>query len=218
MSFYINNNNQSKPGALNGNPLNALCEKALIEVPKVFDSCIIKKNELVVIVHAECCNPPNPQKPLTFISAESSVTERVKVTNVVIDRLNNAPNFANVSCEVHVPVIITYRDERGVLGTASGNVKFEESVVLFVPQAALSPVEIKAMAMFSSVSGSYSGGDDFSINSCCQIILKVVSFVDLLVPSYGYPLLPPSQSTPVQQQCAAMFDLPLYPTAETLQR
>ena len=40
MSFYINNTNPHKPGPIQANGLNAVCEKVLIETTKVFDACM----------------------------------------------------------------------------------------------------------------------------------------------------------------------------------
>ena len=210
MSFYINNNNQNKPGVIHGNPLNHLCERALIEVPKIFDACIIKCSDSGIILNASGNNPAGPAEPLTYISAESSGL--ATVTNTVVVRIESEPNYANVSCDVNIPVTITYRDAIGQIGTAMAIITLAESAVLFVPQAALSPVEIKATAMFSSTIGTYSGNNIFNVTGCAQIILKVVSMVDLLVPSYGYPVIPPCQSNPVAQ-CPGMFEIPLYPSA-----
>ena len=52
----------------------------------------------------------------------------------------------------------------------------------------------------------------FTVTACIQIVLKVTAEVDLLVPSYGYPTIPPCQMAP-DTVCPGIGELPLYPTA-----
>ena len=83
-----------------------------------------------------------------------------------------------------------------------------------MPQPALSPVNVGVTALFSSRIGTFVSPDSFSVTGCIQIIVKVTSQVDVLVPSYGYPCLPPCQAVPAQT-CPGLQDLPIYPTATT---
>lgn len=214
MSFFINNNNPNKPGPIVGNPLNGICEKALIEVTKVFDACVSITHESGIVLTAADFDPPAPLLPLTFISAETDLSVPTTVTNVIIDRLESRPNFANVTATVTIPIIISYRDANGVLGTATSSITVTKTCILYVPQPSLSPVNITAVGMFSSVIGTFTAPDTFTVTGCYQIILKVVAVVDLLVPSYGYPLIPECQSGP-EDICPGLTDLPLYPTALT---
>ncbi len=214
MSFYINNSNPSKPGPINGNPVNGICEKILIETTKIFDACICSSTETGVILPLSGFNPENPVTPLTFISAENSIGVEPTVSDLVIDRLDTCPNYANVSFTVTIPVTVTYRDANGTIGTASSSVTVAKSVILFVPQPALTPVDIDVVGIFSSRIGVYTDPNAFTVTGCIEIIVKVVSVVDVLVPSYGYPVLPPCQSAPVQNACPGLQDLPIYPTAD----
>ena len=212
MSFYINNTNQNRPGPINGNGVNGICEKILIETTKVFDACRCTTTEPGLLLPVTGFSPANPTLPLTYVSAETTVGVDPTVSDLVIDRLDTCPNYANVSFSVEIPITVTYRDANGVLGTATTTVTVTKSVVLFVPQPALSPVNVNVNALFSSRIGTFVSPDTFSVTGCIQIIVKVTSQVDVLVPSYGYPCLPPCQAMPTQT-CPGLQDLPIYPTA-----
>ena len=214
MSFYINNTNPNKPGPLNGNATNGICEKILIETTKVFDACICTTTEPGVVLTLTGFNPADPALPLTFVTAENTTGATPTVSDLVIDRLDSCPNYANVSFNVVIPVTATYRDANGVLGTASATVTVNKSVILFVPQPALTPVDIDVTAIFSSRIGTFTAPNIFTVTGCIQIIVKDTSVVDILVPSYGYPCLPTCQSAPAQT-CPGLQDLPIYPTATT---
>ena len=212
MSFYINNNNPNRPGPFVGNPQNGLCEKALIEVTKVFDACITQGTETNLPLTATGFNPENPTLPLTYISAESDPTNPATIENVVITRLTERPNFAQVTGTVTIPLVITYRDANGILGTATSTFTTDVNTTLFVPQPSLNPVNITCVGQFTSQIGTFTEPDTFTVTGCYQIIVKVTSLVDLFVPSYGYPTIPPCQATTVSE-CPGFFDRSIYPSA-----
>jgi hypothetical protein len=213
MSFYINNTNPNRPGPIGNNGLNGICEKVLIETTKVFDACVSQSTESGIILPVTGFNPANPTLPLTFISAQNTIGQNATISDLVIDRIDSTPNYANVSMNVTIPVTVTYRDANGVLGTASSTITVAKSVVLFVPQPSLSPVNITAQATFASTMGSYTAENTFTVTGCIQILIKVTAVVDLLVPSFGYPVVPPCQQAQQNSACQALADLPLYPTA-----
>ncbi len=210
MSFFINNNNQNRPGAICGNPLNGLNEKILIEVTRVFDACLQNETITGVTLTTTNYNPASPALPLTYISTETNQVIGPTTTNVVITRLDNRPNFATVTGQVTFPLIVTYRDANGVLGTATATYTTDFSAVLCVPQPALSPVEVKVTGQVTSAVGTYTAENTFTITACVQIIVKVVADVDILVPSYGYPCIPECQNIPTV--CPGVGDISLYPT------
>ncbi len=213
MSFYINNTNPNRPGPLSGNPINGICEKVLIETTKVFDACVSQTTETGIILPVTSFNPANPVQPLTFISAQNQIGADVVVSDIVIDRLEQTPNYANVSMTITIPLTVTYRDANGVIGTGTSSLVVQKSTVLFVPQPSMTPIEIKANATFSSTIGTFSAENTFTVTGCLQIVIKVTAVVDLLIPSYGYPVLPPCQACQNCNVCPGVGDLPLYPTA-----
>lgn len=215
MSFYINNPNTNRPGPINNSNLGGICEKVMIETTKVFDACVSRTTEPGISLPLSGFNPASPAFPLTFISATNQIGSPVVVSDIVVDRLENNPNFANVSLTVTIPLTITYRDANGVLGTATSSYTTTRCSLLFVPQPAFAPVNITANALFSSSIGTFSPDGTFTVTGCIQIIIKVTAEVDLLIPSFGYPTIPPCQVCEQTNVCPGLEDLPLYPTATT---
>lgn len=211
MSFFINNDNPNRPGPIVGNPLNGLCEKALIETKKVFDACLHQSTETGIVLTATDFQPENPTLPLTYISTEADASSPATISDVTITRLTDRPNFANVAGTVTIPVIITYRDATGVLGTATSSLTFPVNCILFVPQPSLHPVSIEVTAQFRSQIGQFSGENTFTVTGCLQIIVKVVATVLLLIPTYGYPVIPPEQMGD-NNVCPGIFDTPIFPS------
>ena len=214
MSFYINNTNPFRPGPIMNNPLNGICEKSLIETTKVFDACVSQTTETGVVLPITDLDPENPTQPLTFVSAENQANSQVTVSDVVIERLDQSPNYANVSLTVTVPITVSYRDANGVVGTATSSITVQKCALLFVPQPSLAPIEIKAQALFSSKIGTQTDDTTFTVTGCLRIVLKVTAEVDQLIPSYGYPVIPPCQACQDNPNvCPGLENLPLYPTA-----
>lgn len=212
MSFYINNTNPFRPGPISGNAINGICEKVLIETTKVFDACVSESTETGIVLPVTNLTPANPTLPLTYVSAQNTVGTTATVSDVVIDRIDGTPNYANVSMTITIPVTVTYRDANGVVGTGTSTITISKCAVLFVPQPSFSPITIKANAVFSSGLGSYTSENTFTVTGCLQIVLKVTAVVDLLLPSYGYPVIPPCQACETNA-CPGVGNLPLYPTA-----
>lgn len=213
MSFYINNTNPNRPGPISSNNLGGLCEKVLIETTKVFDACVTQSTETGIVLALTGFNPANPTLPLTFISAVNQIGSAPVVSDLVIDRIDTSPNYANVSFNVTIPLTVTYRDANGVIGTATSSIVVNKCAMLFVPQPSLSPVDIKVNTVFSSQIGTFTGDNIFTVTGCLQILIKVVATVDLLIPSFGYPVIPPCQACQSGRACPGLDDLPLYPTA-----
>lgn len=213
MSFYINNTNPNRPGPISSNNLGGICEKVLIETTKVFDACVTQSTETGIVLALTGFNPANPTLPLTFISAVNQIGSAPVVSDLVIDRIDTSPNYANVSFNVTIPLTVTYRDANGVIGTATSSIVVNKCAMLFVPQPSLSPVDIKVNTVFSSQIGTFTGDNIFTVTGCLQILIKVVATVDLLIPSFGYPVIPPCQACQSGRACPGLDDLPLYPTA-----
>ena len=212
MSFYINNTNPNRPGSVSGNPLNGICEKILIQTTKIFDACTSTATESGIVLSVTDFTPADPALPLTYISAENTPNATATVTDLVVERLENAPNYANVTMNISIPVTVTYRDANGVIGTATATVVVSKAVVLFVPQPSATPIDITATALFSSQIGTFTSPNIFTVTACIQLTIRVSAVVDVLIPSYGYPCIPPCQQA-CGAQCPGLQDLPTYPTA-----
>ena len=212
MSFYSGSRNSFCPGPIQGNPLNGLCEKACIHTKKVFDACIRQMQETDVQLTVTDFTPANPVQPLTFVNVRCVGTD-VTISDLVVDRFDDKHCFARVSGTVNVPVVVTYTDANGVVGTGNSVISVNTDVVLYVPQPSIVPFTIEAFASCLSPDGEYVGDNVFSIDTCLSIILRVVVEAELLVPTYGYCPIPPCQEF-TQDACSGFFDLPLYPAQQ----
>lgn len=209
MSFFCNFQSDRCPGPINGNPLNGLCEKVCVQAKKVFDACMQQSQLTNIVLNLNNITPADPTYPLTFVSAKSASSQGV-ITNLLIEPLAERPRAARVKCDVIIPVTVAYTDANGVEGTATSTVTVSKDVILNVPAASIMPYNVEAVVSFVSTIGTYTGENQFTIDCCLSIILKIVMEVELLIPSYGYTPIPPCQEYN-EEVCAGFFELPIYP-------
>ena len=214
MSFYSGNRQGNFPGPIMGNPLNGLCEKAVIQARKVFDACMkqlqLNDEELIVTDFI----PADPVFPLTFTGCQSTGLDTT-ISNVTVDRFDDRPCFARVSGSVEVPITVTYTDATGTPGTATAIVTIPNDVVLYVPQPSIIPYQIEAFGSAICSTGAFDAEGTLTVTLCVTIIIKVVVDADILVPTYGYAQIPPCQEF-TQDVCTGFFDLPLYPAQQAV--
>ncbi len=209
MSFFCNFQSDKCPGQISGNPLNGLCEKVCIQVKKVFDACMQQMQLNDIVLNITNLTPANPTYPLTFISAKSTVSQGV-VSNLLIEPLSERPNSARVKTDVIIPVSVAYTDANGVEGVATATITVPKDVILNIPSASIMPYAVEALVSLVSTQGTYTADNQFTIDACVTIILKIVMDVELLIPAYGYAAIPPCQEY-TQEVCAGFFELPMYP-------
>ena len=212
MSFYTDSRPGIFPGQTN-NITNGLCERIAIQTTKVFDACMNQSQIENYSLTLSNFNPANPTAPLNFISG-NSIGSSATVSNLVITRFDDKPNFARVQANINIPVTVTYTDATNTPGTATGTITVNQDVILYVPQPSLTPIDVVAFGSAVIAGATYNattGG--FTVSACLTTILKVVAVVDVLVPSYGYTPIPPCTPYTNDEVCPGVFDLPLYPTA-----
>lgn len=209
MSFFNNFQSDKCPGQINGNPLNGLCEKVCVQTKKVFDACMQQTQLNDIVLNITNLTPANPTYPLTFISAKSTVSQGV-ISNLLIEPLTERPNCARVKADVTIPVSVAYTDANGVEGVATSTVTITKDVILNIPSASIMPYNVEAVVSMVSTLGTYTDLNQFTIDACVSIILKIVMEVELLIPAYGYAIIPPCQDY-TQEVCAGFFELPMYP-------
>ncbi len=211
MSFYSNFQSDKCPGAITGNPLNGLSEKVCIQAEKIFDAAIKKTQMESVALTLTDLTPATPTYPLTFVSARS-VTSEATVTNLTIERQADRP-CARVQGTVTIPVEVLFTDAAGVDGSATASVSMPVDVLLYVPAPSIMPFTVRAVASVAVPEGTFDAATSgFTVSLCSTIILKIAMSVELLVPAYGYCVIPPAQEYS-QEVCAGFFELPLYPQA-----
>jgi len=194
---------------------NNCSEKICIQAKKVFDACMKQTTLQQITVSVSDPTPTNPQTPLRFVSCKSSTTTGV-VENLVVDRLTERPKYGRVQADIVVPVTVTYIDANNEEGSGTGTVTVPVDVVMYLPEPSIIPYRIEAAVSAVSPEGQYSQTQVidgvtyyiFVINCC--VILKVTMDVELIVPSYGYAVIPPCQEY-TEEVCSGYFELPLYP-------
>ena len=212
MSFFSNFQSDKCPGALTGNPINGLCEKVCIQAEKIFDACIKQTRIENYSLAITDLTPENPTAPLTFVSARS-LTAEATVTGLVIDRQQDK-RCARVQGTVTIPVEVLYTDANGVDGSATGTVSIPVDVLLYIPAPSIIPFSVSAVASVVAPEGTFvSVTEGFTVSLCVTVILRVSMPVEILVPSYGYCVIPPAQEYS-QEVCEGFFELPLYPQAK----
>lgn len=209
MSFFCNFQSDKCPGPINGNPLNGLCEKVCVQAKKVFDACMQQSQLNGIVLNLTNLYPVSPTYPLTFISAKST-TQSGTISGLIIEPLAERPHSARVKCDITIPVSVAYTDAAGVEGSATSYVTITKDVILNIPSASIMPYNVEAVVSLVSTQGAYTGDNQFTIDCCVSIILKIVMEVELLLPSYGYTPIPPCQEY-TQEVCAGFFELPMYP-------
>ena len=209
MSFFCNFQSDKCPGPINGNPLNGLCEKVCLQAKKVFDACMQQSQLNGVVLDIENPVPASPAYPLTFVSAKSS-SSKGEITNLLVEPIPERERSARVKADIIIPLTVAYIDANGVEGVATSSMTVTKDVILNVPAASIMPYEVEAVVSVVSTIGSYTGENQFTVDACTSIILKIVMEVELLVPSYGYTPIPPCQEY-TQEVCAGFFELPIYP-------
>ena len=215
MSFYTCNRSGNCPGAMSGNPLSGICEKACIQVDKVLDSGLRQIQQANIQIALTNQTPENPTTPLTFISATTNGA--TQINNLTVERLSDKPNFARVTFDAVVPVTVNYTDANGILGSGEGTITIPNDVILFIPQPSVVPYRIEVFGAISSPTGTWITENVFSINTCVTLITRVLVQAEILVPSYGYCTPPPAQEFS-QDLCSGDFELPIFPTAIQNQR
>ena len=212
MSFYSNFQSDKCPGHIMGNPINGLCEKVCINAEKIFDACIKQTRIENYTLAITDLDPENPTYPLTFVSARST-TETATVTGLNIERQQDR-HCARVQGTVNVPMEVLYTDANGVSGSATGTVSIPIDVLLHVPAPSIMPYSVSAVASVVAPEGTFiSATEGFSVSLCITLIVRISMPVEILVPSYGYCVIPPAQEYS-QEVCEGFFELPLYPQSK----
>ncbi len=209
MSFYSNFQSDKCPCAITGNPINGITEKVCIQAEKIFDAGIKQTQIENYSLTLTDLDPATPTYPLTFVSARSTGAEAT-VSNLSVERQADK-SCARVQATISVPLEVLYTDAAGVEGSATATVSINQDVLLYVPSPSIVPFTVSAVMSAVVPNGTYNTETQgFTATVCVTVILKISMPVELLVPTYGYCVIPPAQDYS-QEVCAGFFELPLYP-------
>lgn len=192
-------------------------EKICIQTKKVFDACLKQITDEDATLVLTDINPPNPVVPLRFISGRSISTKGI-INNLSVTRLADRPRHGRVECDVVIPIEVAYIDANQVEGTGVGNITVHCDVVLFLPEPSIIPFEVEAVVSAVCPEGFFNNlvivSDElvlnFTVTACLSIILKIVMDVELIIPSFGYAVIPPCTDF-ANEICSGFFELPLFP-------
>ena len=209
MSFFSNFQSDKCPGSITGNPLNGLTEKVCIQAEKIFDAGIKQMRLENYSLTLTDLTPATVTYPLTFVSARS-ISAEATVTNLTVERQADK-HCARVQATVSVPVEVLFTDANGVDGSATATVTLPVDAFLYVPAPSIMPFSVRALVSVVAPDGTYNDETQgFNVSLCVTLIIKISMPVEVLVPSYGYCMIPPLQEYS-QEVCAGFFELPLYP-------
>jgi len=206
MSFF-NDQRNIRPGPI-GDPLCGLDHRVAIQATRILDSAMTRLNnhkEVVKLLDL----PSDLEFPLKILGARS-VQACADLTDLRVSRLNNRRNFARVRADLCFPITVDVEDANGKCITACADVKENLDVVMFVPTSSVFPFQVVAQSAMTCSEGSCLGSGTVELVVCMTLITKVVSDVDLLIPTYG--ICPsPIASCFTDEVCREFFDLPLFP-------
>ena len=209
MSFFSNFQSDKCPGSITGNPLNGLMEKVCIQAKKIFDAGVKQTRLENYSLTLTDITPATVTYPLTFVSARS-VSAEATVTNLTVERQPDK-QCARVQATVTIPVEVLFTDANGVDGSANATVSLPVDAFLYVPAPSIMPFSVRALVSVVAPDGTYNDETQgFNVSLCVTLIIKISMPVEVLVPSYGYCMIPPLQEYS-QEVCAGFFELPLYP-------
>ena len=209
MSFFSNFQSDKCPGSITGNPLNGLMEKVCIQAEKIFDAGIKQTRLENYSLTLTDITPATVTYPLTFVSARS-VSAEATVTNLTVERQPDK-QCARVQATVTIPVEVLFTDANGVDGSATATVSLPVDAFLYVPAPSIMPFSVRALVSVVAPDGTFNDETQgFNVSLCVTLIIKISMPVEVLVPSYGYCMIPPLQEYS-QEVCAGFFELPLYP-------
>ena len=209
MSFFSNFQSDKCPGSITGNPLNGLMEKVCIQAEKIFDAGIKQTRLENYSLTLTDVTPTTVTYPLTFVSARS-VSAEATVTNLTVERQPDK-QCARVQATVTIPVEVLFTDANGVDGSATATVSLPVDAFLYVPAPSIMPFSVRALVSVVAPDGTFNDETQgFNVSLCVTLIIKISMPVEVLVPSYGYCMIPPLQEYS-QEVCAGFFELPLYP-------
>lgn len=238
MSFYSykNANPDCCPGRVSSDGQNCIREKVCVQVKKVYDSCMQQEQLDDVRVNiggiapvpcqnhgcgccpvcgcdpCTCCNNDSCAKPVAPYCFEScrSSTIQGAIRNLTIERLCDRPNFARIRGIVDIPIDVLFTDARCREFMGHSTVSVPKDVLLCVPDESIVPYTIDTLVSAICVSGTHCGGNTFDITICVTIVLKIISEVEMMIPSYGLCAIPPCEEF-AESVCDEFFSLPLFP-------
>lgn len=191
-------------GRIVGNPLCGLCERMCIEVQQVYDACIRRENNLNTTLLFTDYTAGEPVAIERIVSVEP-----VTVSDITVSAGNTC---SQIGVTVDVPLVMTYRNAAGELGSAQSVLRYRRNVSLRIPRDIAVPFNIRVVSVVASEIATYSPSG-VSFTYCIMDIVKVIITADILVPTYGYAVYP--ECTSCGGLCPGITEGSIYPETGT---
>ncbi len=196
-----NNKNYTSPAICCTN--NNTSEKNCIEVKKVFDACMQQRSISTTL-----------NVTFTGDTTGYTVTGVQSSGDAVISDLNVTPlagsTCSRVSLTLTVPVTVVATNSAGLQIIGTSSMTLTQDIVLKVPADGVIAPRVESTVVIVGLQNSLISSTEVTTNACVTIITKVVADVILVVPTYGYPILPPCQEY-TQDVCSGVFSAPVFP-------
>ncbi len=177
---------------------NNACERACIEVDKVFDVCM-RQRSLPTTLTVTFSSPPEGYTVTSIMHSAQGV-----LSGLIITPLDNS-ECSRVRYTLTVPVIILATNSAGGQITGTATMVINQDLVLRVPSGALTVPEIKTIVSIEGINSEITSATIVETEACVTIITKVVADVILVIPTYGYPKIRSCQEY-TEDVCSSVFE------------
>ncbi len=187
-------------------------KKICVQVKRVFDACRKQLSLTDRSITVTNLSSAEPALPLTYVGAKSS-SPKATLSNVEVIPLE-CGNTARYKGSAVVPLSVTYKDAGGTSGSGVSSLTIPFDIALSLPQSSIMPYTVEAVVSAQSTIGSYAGssesGYNFVIDCCVLLVIKIVMEAEILIPSYGYAVIPECNDFG-DRVCDLFFSQPVFP-------
>jgi len=169
-----------RPGRICGDPLRCLCERVVIEVPRVFDGCVRRVDSENFVVRLDAI-PEGLEPPFVFLELVSdgeAVLSDITTTRVGVR--------SRIACTVSIPVRCRFRDNTGREALGYGTLIQRTEVILHMPPSS----SLRVRAGINSLNGAFISDDTVSVNCCYEEEFTTAGTARLMVPVYDGLYIP----------------------------
>jgi len=201
------NNNPIRAGRICGNPLTGLCERVVIEVPRVFDGSVSRYRNKTFMLEVSVDSAI--MSPYTFVSCESY--GEVNFVNVVTTPLG--ATRTRIVGELQIPVSVRFKDANGSIHATNSIAVLARDIVLNTPASSIVPYAISNQAKLACDVGTFLSDTSVNIVACLVVLTKIIVCTDIVVPSYGRSVYPEIDEG-LDSACDRVFNLEIFPPIE----
>lgn len=180
------------------------CEKACVDVKRVFDACIQQTSVTGETLEVDFGGEQTTGYTVTSLKSSGKTV----VSDLVVTPISGSP-CSRVSYTATVPVTVVATNATGATITGSSSLSINEDIMLRVPADGVIAPTVDATVVVEGFQSTLADTEVVT-NACITVITKVVADVILVIPTYGYPTLPPCQEY-TQDVCSGVFSTPVFP-------